>query len=185
MSDSIDRHLEKRLDGALVFDGKLLKVWRDKVSREDAPGQQFTREYVRHQGACMVIAITDSGKLILERQYRYPLDLILLEVPAGKIDPGEDPEVCARRELQEETGFNAREWRRLGTVHPAVGYSDEGIHLFLAQGLEYVGQNLDAGEYLEVVEMSLDEAEAAVLSGEITDGKTISAIFWARKVLQG
>jgi ADP-ribose pyrophosphatase len=123
--------------------------------------------------------------LLFERQFRYPLRQVFLELPAGKIDPQEHPLDTARRELREETGYKARTWRHLGTMHPCIGYSDERIEMFWAQGLSYVGHELDHGELLEVIELSLSDALLAVRDGDITDGKTISALMWADKVLSG
>lgn len=183
MSNKLDQFTETCLTTEQVFDGQLLKVWRDTVRRGAEEGE-WTREYIRHPGATMAIAVTDAGNLLLERQFRYPLGRVFIEFPAGKIDPNETIEQCVARELREETGFNAREWQHLGTLHPALGYTDERIEIFLAQGLEYVGHQFDHGEYVEVIEWSLEEAEAAVFDGRITDAKTITGLFWARKVLR-
>ena len=120
------------------------------------------------------------------RQYRYPLSRSFLELPAGKIDPGEDILATANRELLEETGFRAAEWRYLGVMHPCVGYSDERIEMFLARGLQReADQNLDSGEFMDLLSLPLDEALAAVRSGTITDAKTITGLFWAEKALLG
>ncbi|MDQ8022376.1 MAG: NUDIX hydrolase [Moraxellaceae bacterium] len=176
------KHLEEtRIDGEQILDGRLLKVFRDHVRLPD--GREATREYVKHPGACMVIAELRPGVLILERQYRYPVGRVCLEMPAGKLDPDESPLRCAQRELQEETGYSATGWRHVGTLHPCIGYSDEHIEIFLAQGLSLGERKLDDGEFLDVLEMSLEEAEAAVLDGRISDGKTIAGLFWARKLL--
>lgn len=164
-----------------VFDGVLLNVHRDTVRLPD--GKQGVREYIRHPGAVVVIAQLPDGHLIFERQFRYPCGRVFIELPAGKIDAGEDIERCARRELLEETGYVADSWRHLGVMHPCIGYSDERIEIFLASGLRHEGASLDDGEYLEIFPMSLDEAEAAVLDGRITDAKTVTALFWAAKVL--
>lgn len=179
-----DHHLkEQTLDSHPVFQGDLLKVWTDRVRLPN--GQEAGREYIRHPGAVAVIARLANGNLLLERQYRHPLGQVMLELPAGKIDPGEDLLACARRELQEETGYAAREWRLLGRIHPCVGYSDEHIDLFLADDLCPVGNALDEGEFIELVEMSFGEAMSAVLDGRITDGKTVAGLFWAAHVLGG
>jgi ADP-ribose pyrophosphatase len=177
-----DEHLkESTLESRLVFRGKLLEVRADRVRLPD--GSEGGREYIRHPGAVAVIAELDSGRLIFERQYRYPVQRVMLELPAGKIDPGEDILECARRELREETGYAAESWRHLGTVHNCIGYSDERIEYFLARDLSHVGHRRDHGEFLEVLEMTLDEALAAVRDGHITDGKTICGLFWAREAL--
>ena len=178
-----ESHLaETLIEGTQVFHGKLLDVRVDKVRLPD--GNEATREYVKHQGAVVVIPVLSDGRLILERQFRYPVGRVLIEFPAGKIDPGELAENAARRELLEETGFTAQKWRRLGSIHPCVGYSDEIIEIFLAQELEHSGaQNLDHEEFIDILELTLEEAEAAVGNGEITDAKTIAALFWAEKVV--
>ncbi len=183
--DQSERHphlAETGIESAQVYRGKLLDVRLDRVRLSN--GVEATREYVRHQGAVVVIPLLDSGKMIFERQYRYPLGKVFLEFPAGKIDPGEAIDATARRELLEETGFNANEWRHVGVMHPCVGYSDERIEIFFARGLVQCGeQNLDHGELLDVLELTLEEAVSAVREGEITDGKTIAALFWAEKIM--
>lgn len=174
---------EDTLSTERVFDGKLLHVHRDMVRLPD--GHESVREWIGHPGAVVVIAVLDNGKLIFERQFRYPLRRVFLELPAGKIDPGEHILDTARRELREETGYKARFWRHLGTMHPCIGYSDERIEIFLAQGLTYVGHALDDGEILEVIELGLDDAMLSIRDGEITDGKTVAALLWAEKILSG
>lgn len=189
MSSPADRRWEKgdlaerRIDSERVFDGALLHVRRDTVSLPD--GTRAGREYVVHPGAVAIVALTDSGELVLERQYRYPLARDFYEVPAGKIDPGEPPLETARRELREETGYVAREWRHLATIHPLIAYSDEAIEIFLARGLERREAKLDAGEFLEVFTLPFADALDWVRTGHITDAKTISALFWTEKVLGG
>ena len=178
-----DGHLcEVRLDGEPVFKGKLLDVRRDRVRL--ANGHESVREYIVHQGAVVIIPVLENGKLLFERQFRYPLGVSILELPAGKIDPGEDVLVTGQRELREETGYAAREWRYLGAMHPCVGYSNERIEIFIAQGLRREsGQQLDHGELIDLLEMSLEDALKAVKNGVITDARTITALFWAEKVL--
>lgn len=180
---SADKHLtENQLSTEVVFKGKLLEVRRDQVSLPD--GHQGTREYVVHPGAVVILALLDNGKLLFERQFRYPLRRVFLELPAGKIDPGEDILATARRELLEETGHEAAEWQHLGVMHPCIGYSDERIEIFLARGLKQVSAPmLDHGEFLEVLELSQEEARQAVMSGAITDGKTVTALYWAERLL--
>ncbi|MDP2809016.1 MAG: NUDIX hydrolase [Rhodocyclaceae bacterium] len=174
---------EETLATEEVFSGRLLHVHRDHVRLPD--GHESVREWIAHPGAVVVIAALDNGKLLFERQFRYPLRRVFLELPAGKIDPGEHILDTARRELREETGYKAKIWRHLATTHPCIGYSDERIEIFLAHGLSFVGHALDQGEILEVTEVSLNDAVLAVRDGEITDGKTIAALFWAEKILSG
>ncbi len=182
MSD--DEHLvEARISSEEVFSGRLLTVLRDRVRLPD--GREAEREHIAHPGAVAMIAVLDNGKLLFERQYRYPLHQVFLELPAGKIDPGEPALDTARRELREETGYKARSWRQLALMHPCIGYANEKIELFLAHGLSYVGHERDHEEFLEVVELSLADALAAVRDGEITDGKTIAGLFWAEKIFSG
>lgn len=174
---------EETLDSQEVFNGRLLHVRSDVVRLPD--GKESIREWVAHPGAVVVIALLDNGKLIFERQFRYPLGRAFLEMPAGKIDPGEHILDTARRELREETGYKAKLWRHLGTMHPCIGYSNERIEIFWAQGLSYVGSELDDGEILDVLELSVADALQAVCDGEITDAKTITALMWAEKTLSG
>ena len=161
----------------------LLKVHSDTVRLPD--GGKAVREYIDHPDAVAILALTDSGKLVMERQYRYALGRDMIEVPAGKIDPGEPPLATARRELKEETGYTARTWRHLGTIHLAIGYSNERIEIYLARGLRHEGAKLDDEEFLEVFTLPLAKALDWVRRGRITDAKTLSALFWAEKVLLG
>lgn len=177
-----DKHLiETQLTTETVFKGKLLEVRRDQVLLPD--GGQSIREYVVHPGAVVVLAMLENGKLLFERQFRYPLRRVFLELPAGKIDAGEDILATARRELLEETGHAADEWNHVGTMHPCIGYSDERIEIFVARAVRRVSEpQLDHAEFLEVLELSPEEARAAVLSGEITDAKTVTALYWAEHI---
>lgn len=180
-----DRHLvETTLASETVFQGKLLEVRRDRVRLPD--DGEAIREYVVHPGAVVVLALLDNGRLLFERQFRYPLRRVFLELPAGKIDPGEDIRETARRELLEETGHAAGNWEHLGVMHPCIGYSDERIEIFLARNVRQIGeQQLDHHEFLEVVELSPAEAREAVFAGEITDSKTITALYWAERLIAG
>ena len=175
---------EHTLSTEQAWRGKLLDVRRDTVRLPD--GNQATREYIVHPGAVVVIPVLNDGTLLFERQHRYPIRATVLELPAGKIDPGEDIALTARRELLEETGYEAAHWRHLGVMHPCIGYANEKIEIFLATGLRQVaGQQLDHGEFLTLLSLSLDQAAEHVRSGGITDGKTITALYWAEKVLAG
>lgn len=175
--------IETTISSERSFDGKLLHVRTDVVRLPN--GEEAIREWIDHPGAAVVIAVLDNGKLLFERQFRYPSHRIYLELPAGKIDAGEPALDTARRELREETGYKARQWKHLATMHPCIGYSNERIEIFLAQGLSFVGSELDKGEFLEVIELSLADALLAVRDAELTDGKTIAALLWAEKVLSG
>ncbi|MBI4988009.1 MAG: NUDIX hydrolase [Rhodocyclales bacterium] len=179
-----DGHLrETGLAREEVFAGQLLRVRRDTVQLPD--GRRATREFVTHPGAVVMIAELPNGKLLFERQFRYPLDRVFLELPAGKIHSGEDILLTAQRELQEETGYVAERWHYLGVIHPCIGYSDERIEIFFARGLSHVGHALDDGEFLEVHELGLDEAIEAVRDGRLTDGKSVAGLLWAERVLDG
>jgi ADP-ribose pyrophosphatase len=175
---SHDSHLvESEISSETVFKGALLEVRKDKVLLPD--GRESVREYIVHPGAVVVLAFLDNGRLLFERQFRYPLRRVFLELPAGKIDHGEPILDTARRELLEETGYAARDWEYLGVMHPCIGYSDERIEIFTARGLHLAGEKrLDYNEFLEVLELAPEEAKTAVLDGRITDAKTIAALFW-------
>jgi ADP-ribose pyrophosphatase len=174
---------ERRLSSRLVYDGKLLKVRSDTVRLPD--GASAEREWIEHPGAVAVLAVTDAGELVMERQFRYALGRDMIEVPAGKIDPGEDPLQTARRELAEETGYSAAQWSHVATIHLAIGYSNEHIEIYLARGLKQAKAKLDDEEFLEVLTLPLATALAWVREGKITDSKTVSTLFWAEKVLGG
>jgi len=158
-----------------VFDGNLLLVRRDRVRLPS--GREATREYVVHPGAVLIVPVLPDGRLVLERQFRYPIGKVMLEFPAGKIDPHETPLATAKRELIEEAGYAAGTWRRLGIIHPEIGYSTEVIELYLATDLTHVGARLDEGEFLDVLLMTEDELLAAFDRGDVTDGKTVAALF--------
>lgn len=173
---------ETCLESEQVFKGVLLDVRRDRARLPD--GGEATREYIVHPGAVVVVPVLPNGRLLFERQFRYPLRRVFIELPAGKIDPGEDILTCAKRELREETGFVAEQWSHLGVMHPCIGYSDERIEIFAATGLTEVGHERDDEEFLELFELGMVDAEQAVLDGRITDGKTISALFLALPFLR-
>ncbi len=172
-----DEHLlEKRLFGQDVYQGIFLKMKRDTVALPD--GQEAIREYLEHPGAVAILAVLDDGRIVLERQYRYPIEQAVIEIPAGKLNPGEDPLLCAQRELQEETGYVAKHWRKIRRIHPVISYSTEFIDIYLAEGLMSGPARLDAEEFLDVFAAPLEELIEWVESGKITDVKTIISTYW-------
>ena len=173
---------EKKVSSHEAYRGRLLQVNEDEVRLPD--GNQARREYVLHPGAALILPIFDDGSVLLERQFRYPVGIHCYELPAGKLEPNEPPLETARRELQEETGYVAAEWRELVRLHPCVGYSNEIIDLFLARKLEFKGAQLDAGEFLETLRLPLAEGLDWVRRGRISDTKTILGLFWAEKILR-
>ncbi len=180
----MDQHLkETRIDGTLAYDGDFLKIQRDTVRLPD--GQTTLREYIHHPGAVVVLPLFDDGSVLLERQFRYPLDRVFLEFPAGKIDPDEGHLACAKRELQEETGYTATDWRFVCTIHNAIAYSDEHLEIYLARGLIAGPSRLDDGEFLETFRAPMPDVMSWVRDGTITDVKTLIGAFWLEKILSG
>lgn len=180
----MDDHLkETKVDGELAYDGHFLKVSRDRVKLPD--GKLTQREYIRHPGAVVILALFDDGRVLLERQFRYPNDQVFIEFPAGKIDPGEDPLASAKRELEEETGYTASDWHFVCTIHNAIAYSDEHLDLFLARGLTEGAARLDDGEFLETFTTTIPEMLEMVRRGDITDVKTVIGAFWLEKIAAG
>lgn len=178
MSDDIpdDAHLiERKLATESVFDGRLLHVRRDTVRLPS--GRSATREYIVHPGAVLIAPRLPDGRWIVERQFRYPVGRVFLEFPAGRRDLGESALATGQRELLEETGYTARTWTRLGVLHPGIGYTDEAIELWRADDLEHVGRRLDEDEHLDLLALGGDALLAAFDRGEITDGKTVAALF--------
>ena len=167
---------EQTLVSDQVYRGAFLDVRRDQIRLPD--GATAQREYIVHPGAVMVVPLLDDGRLVIERQWRYPLARVMLEFPAGKIDAGEPPLQCGIRELAEETGYRAAEWARAGILHNAIAYSNEGIEIWFARGLTLGERRLDAGEFLEVDSASLDELDDMARRGELTDGKTLIGMLW-------
>lgn len=179
-----DGHLiEVAVDSTTLLRGHFLHVQRDTVALPD--GAQATREFIRHPGAVMVVPLLDDGRLLMERQWRHPLQRVLLEFPAGKLDPGEEPWACGQRELLEETGYRAGEWAHAAWMHNAPAYSDEGIDVWFARGLEPGPQRLDDGEFIETVAMSAAELDALAAQGELTDAKTLVGLFWFQRWSSG
>jgi ADP-ribose pyrophosphatase len=181
---TMDSHLrETRIDGELAYDGHFLKVSRDRIKLPD--GSESVRELIRHPGAVVILPLLPDGRVLLERQFRYPNDRVFIEFPAGKIDPGEDPLACAKRELEEETGYSAAEWNFVCTIHNAIAYSDEHLDIFLARDLKEGQAKLDEGEFLELFSATIPELLDMVRRGEITDVKTIIGTFWLEKFAAG
>ena len=172
---------EVRISGEEVYAGGFFRVHRDVVRLPD--GSETVREYIRHPGAVGIVALFYDGRVLLERQYRYPHRRDFIEIPAGKLEPDEPHLETAKRELLEETGYVAADWTRLGIIHNAIGYSDEGIELWYAKGLEQRAANPDAGEFLEVFTLRFAEALAMVREGGITDVKTIVGLLWAESLV--
>ena len=180
----MDLHLkETKVDGEIAYDGDFLKVQCDSVRLPD--GKPATREFIRHPGAVVVLPIFEDGSVLLERQFRYPLDRVFIEFPAGKLDPDEDPLDCAKRELQEETGYTASHWQFVCTIHNAIAYSNEHLEIYVARGLTAGQSHLDEGEFLEIFKAPMADVMRWVREGKITDVKTVIGAFWVEKILSG
>ncbi len=173
---------EKKLSSRQIFDGVVVKLFVDEVELPD--GKKSVREIVRHPGAVCVVPITDDGEVIMVRQFRYAFGEVLLEVPAGKLEPGEDPLCAAMRELEEETGTVAKSVEHIGELYTTVAIFDEKIQMYLATGLTYKNAHPDEGEFLEVEKIPLDTLVEMVMNGEIKDSKTQIALLKAEKILK-
>jgi ADP-ribose pyrophosphatase len=183
-----DEHLtEIKLSSIELLKGKFLNAFRDTVRLPD--GDTATREYVVHPGAVMIIPIIEDSagviRVVLERQFRYPVGQVMIEFPAGKLDAGEDLQCCAQRELLEETGYFAREWAHAGVLHPVISYSTEFIDIWFAQGLSLGERHLDKGEFLDVFTATPAELLEWCRNGRVTDAKTLTAALWLQNVLSG
>lgn len=184
----MSEHLvEARVDGREVLKGHFLHAFCDQVRLPD--GTTAQREYVVHPGAVMIVPLlqtaTGSTELVLERQYRYPVQQVMVEFPAGKLDAGESTLRCAQRELREETGYTAREWARAGVLHPVVSYSTEFIEIWFARGLQAGERRLDEGEFLDVFTLPVDQLLAWCRDGRVTDAKTLIGALWLQNVQSG
>tara|TARA_B100000287_G_scaffold272334_2_gene256462 strand:+ start:234 stop:779 length:546 start_codon:yes stop_codon:yes gene_type:complete len=172
---------EKTIENKTVYNGNFLILNSDKVLLPN--GKTSTREWIKHPGAVCCIPILPDGKIALIKQYRYPLKKEMIEIPAGKLDQDEIPEECARRELEEEIGYKANKLTFLTNIHPAIGFTDEKMWLYLAENLVKTKQSLDTDEFLVLFPTKLNEAVDMVWSGKITDVKTIIGILWAQRIL--
>lgn len=183
-----DSHLvEVKLSGQEILKGHFLHAFRDLVSLPD--GGTAHREYVKHPGAVMVIPLFQDSegelRVVLERQFRYPIGQVMVEFPAGKLDVGETVQACAQRELREETGYSALEWARAGQTHPVISYSTEFIDIWFARDLTLGTRHLDAGEFLEVTTATPAELLQWCMDGTVTDAKTLVGALWLQNVLSG
>jgi len=179
-----DQHLrEERISGEDIYGGIFLNMKRDTVSLPD--GQEAVREYLTHPGAVAVVALLDDGRVLLERQYRYPIAKACIEIPAGKLEIKEDPLLCAQRELAEETGYTAKKWSYIRRIHPVISYSTEFIDIYLAEGLVPGASHLDEEEFLDVFAAPLEQMIAWVEDGEITDVKTTISAYWLDRYRRG
>ena len=179
-----DTHLrEDRINGEDVYGGIFLKMKRDEVRLPD--GKTALREYLTHPGAVAIVAILNDGRILLERQYRYPIAKACIEIPAGKLEPGENHLLCAQRELEEETGYTAKKWSYIRRIHPVISYSTEFIDIYLAEDLVPGKSRLDAEEFLDVFAVPLEQLLAWVESGEITDVKTTISTYWLDRYRRG
>lgn len=172
-----DAHLrEETVSRETVFQGRLLHVRRDRIRLPD--GGEATREFVVHPGAVMIVPLLPDGRLLMERQWRYPLERVMLEFPAGKLEPGEPTLQCAQRELLEETGYRATEWALAGVLHNAIAYSNEHIEIWFARGLTAGERRLDEGEFLDLQLVEEAELDRLCASGAVTDAKTLIGLQW-------
>ena len=188
MNNQVDAHLiETKLKSEALFSGHFLHAFRDTVALPD--GSQATREYVTHPGAVMIIPMLEVPgqplRLVMERQYRYPVQQVMIEFPAGKLDPQESTLQCAQRELFEETGYRAQQWAKAGVLHPVISYSTEFIEVWFAKDLSLGERRLDEGEFLEVFLQTPESLQQDCLNGKVTDAKTLTGMFWLQNVLQG
>ncbi|WP_127010868.1 NUDIX domain-containing protein [Veillonella sp. CHU594] len=172
---------ERKLSSEMKFDGKLIKVTYDVA---EVNGKEAWREVVHHPGASAVVAIDEDNRIIMEKQFRYALNDYLLEIPAGKLDAGEDPLVCAKRELEEETGIVASEWISLGTIATSPGFCNEVIHLYVAKGLSKGEIHWDEDEYVEVERYTFDELLQRIKEEKIKDSKSLSTLLLAMPYLK-
>jgi len=173
---------EKKLDSTILHKGKFFDLYIDKVRLPD--GRESTREYITHPGAAVILPLFKNGDIILIRQYRYPLQTVFLELPAGKLDENEAAEICAERELLEETGYHAKELNLLTKFYPCIGYSDEEMWLYLATDLHEMSQNTDHDEFIQAERVPYIEALELVKKGQITDLKSMVSLYHAKDFVE-
>ncbi|ANI99473.1 ADP-ribose pyrophosphatase [Polynucleobacter wuianus] len=179
-----DQHLrEDRISGEDIYGGIFLNMKRDQVRLPD--GQTAAREYLTHPGAVAIVALLEDGRVLLERQYRYPIAKACIEIPAGKLEIGEDHLLCAQRELEEETGYTAKKWSYIRRIHPVISYSTEFIDIYLAEDLVAGKSQLDDEEFLDVFAAPLEQLIAWIEGGEITDVKTTISAYWLDRYRRG
>ncbi|QWD67264.1 NUDIX domain-containing protein [Polynucleobacter sp. MWH-Aus1W21] len=179
-----DSHLrEERISGEDIYGGLFLNMKRDKIALPN--GEVAVREYLTHPGAVAIVAILEDGRILLERQYRYPIAKACIEIPAGKLEIGEDHLLCAKRELEEETGYKARKWSYIRRIHPVISYSTELIDIYLAEDLVAGASHLDDEEFLDVFAATLEQLIGWVEDGEITDVKTTISAYWLDRYRRG
>jgi len=168
---------EKTIDSNIVYDGKVITVIKDNV--EVADGHKSFREVVLHSGGVVILAMKDDETVLMVKQYRYPLKSVNIELPAGKLEPNENPDEACKRELEEETGYRANFWKPLGYINTTPGICTEKLYLYLAKDLEFVGEHPDEGEIIKSYEYKLPEVFDMIQSGEINDAKTICTLMRA------
>lgn len=179
MNPDLDETMVKQ---ELVFDGRLLKVKRDVVKLPN--GKEAVREWIEHPGAAAVVPVLSDGRIAMVRQYRYPMGKTTLEIPAGKLDAGEEPECCALRELEEETGYRARSLKKLAAIGTAMAFSNEVIHIYLAQDLDAGTRRPDEDEFIHMEFYSQEQLDQMIGDGRIFDAKTVAALFMAKQFLK-
>lgn len=172
---------EKTLGSETIYKGKILNLRKDKVTVLNG---QSTREIIEHNGGAVIVPVLSDNKIVMVKQYRKAADSVLLELPAGKIDPGEDPETTAIRELKEETGYAAGEISKLTSIYPTPGYSEEVLYIYMAKDLKPGETDFDENEALDIIEVPIDQITNKIMNGEIKDAKTIVGVLMADRIIR-